>query len=70
MPEIDFTRIRPLKDGEIEGFEELTKTTGISCASFSTMSAMGPGCVKTIFGRFKRNIHPFIEILQSIKSMT
>ncbi len=39
------------------------------CAHAHRMSPSGPGCVKTIFWRFKRNIHPFIEFLQSIKSM-
>ncbi len=33
------------------------------------MSVRGPGCVKTIVGRSTRSIRPFIEILQSIKSM-
>lgn len=37
---------------------------------FPQISGMGLGCVKTIFGPSKRNIHPFTEFLQSIKSMT
>ncbi|MCK4868584.1 MAG: hypothetical protein KAT39_11065 [Alphaproteobacteria bacterium] len=32
-------------------------------------AAADPGCVKTIFGRSKRNIRLFTEFLQLIKSM-
>ena len=45
------------------------KGAAVEISACLPKSAYYPGCVKTIFRRFKRNIHPFIEFLQSIKSM-
>jgi nicotinic acid phosphoribosyltransferase len=37
---------------------------------FLEQARFDPGCVKTIFGRSRRAIHPLTEFLQSIKSMS